>query len=241
MPSPNTSSAAVRSTLRRILTNCFMHSWDSPTRLGESSVIFENGWRGPVLTTRNSTSPNFNCSRTSKPVPKALDERIATRPERLSMKMKTQSGTMPTPTTISEALYDTVIRHEFIRMGEFAEMLTHSATVNHGGRLWKEGERVWANPCYYGRSIGSALVGKTPAAVDVTCDTVSTEMTFREIEPVDNIPALHVMAAVDDGDELVVVVVNRASREETTELTIDVGGVGAAPERNLTSLSGKSM
>jgi alpha-N-arabinofuranosidase len=60
---------------------------------------------------------------------------------------------MPTPTTISEALYDAVIRHEFVRMNGFIEMLTHSTVVNHGGGLQKRGERVWADPCHYGRSM----------------------------------------------------------------------------------------
>ncbi|ESP89749.1 alpha-L-arabinofuranosidase C-terminal domain-containing protein [Candidatus Halobonum tyrrellensis] len=148
--------------------------------------------------------------------------------------------TMPTPTTISEALYDAVVRHTFIRMGGFVEMLTHSATVNHGGGLWKEGERVWANPCHYGRSIGSELAGKTPLGVEVTCDTIGTETTFREIDPVDSVPALDAMAAVGD-DELAVVVVNRASRTESTDLAVDLGAFDTGSEGTVTVLSGESM
>jgi alpha-N-arabinofuranosidase len=149
--------------------------------------------------------------------------------------------TMPTPTTISEALYDATIRHECIRLGEFVEMLTHSATVNHGGGLWKQGERVWANPCHYGRSMGSAQAGGTPVGVEVACDTVSTETAFREIDPIDGASALDVMATVsDDESELVAMLVNRTA-DETLSVSLDVDGFDAAGEAAVTTLSGETM
>lgn len=51
-------------------------------------------------------------------------------------------ATMPTPATIAEALYHATIVHECIRLGDFVAMLTHSATVNHGGGRRKRRERV---------------------------------------------------------------------------------------------------
>lgn len=150
--------------------------------------------------------------------------------------------TMPTPETISEPLYNACIRHELIRMGEFPEMLTHSATVNHGGGLWKEGERVWANPCHYGRSMGTAQAGDTPVAVSVESDTISTETTFREIDPVDEVPAIDVMATCDDeDDELTTVVVNRTSRDESIDVSMALEGFDAAGEATLTTLGGETM
>lgn len=53
------------------------------------------------------------------------------------------------PGTQAEALYDTLIYHAAARLQPFVELMTHSATVNHGGGLRKERERVYANPCYY--------------------------------------------------------------------------------------------
>jgi alpha-L-arabinofuranosidase len=53
------------------------------------------------------------------------------------------------PSTLGEALYDTLIFHAAARLQPFVELVTHSATVNHGGGLRKERERVYANPCYY--------------------------------------------------------------------------------------------
>ena len=150
--------------------------------------------------------------------------------------------TMPTPTTISEALYNAVVRHEFIRLDGFVEMLTHSATVNHGGGLWKQGERVWANPCHYGRSMGTALAKKTPVGVEVSCTTITTETTFREIEPVESVPAIDVMAAVDDTEsELTLVIVNRASTDETVALSVDIGSFDSDDEAAVTTLSGETM
>ena len=151
------------------------------------------------------------------------------------------ADTMPTPTTISEALYDATIRHECIRMGDFVEMLTHSATVNHGGGLWKQGERVWANPCHYGRSIGATQAGGTPVRVDVACDTISTQTVFREIDPIDGVPALDAMATVSgDGSELVVMLVNRTT-DERLSVSLDVEEFDAASEAEVTTLSGETM
>jgi alpha-N-arabinofuranosidase len=147
--------------------------------------------------------------------------------------------TMPTSTTISEALYDATIRHALIRLGEFAELLTHSATVNHGGGLWKEGEHVWANPCHYGRSMATAQAGGTPVAVEVACDSIATGTTFREIDPVD-VLAVDAMVTVD-GNELTVVLVNRTSRSEPISTTPELEAFDAADEATVTALGGEAM
>ncbi|QLH78433.1 alpha-N-arabinofuranosidase [Halosimplex rubrum] len=147
--------------------------------------------------------------------------------------------TMPTPTTISEAIYNACMRHDLIRLGEFAELLTHSATVNHGGGLQKEGERVWADPCHYGRSIGTVQAGATPVTVELECDSIITETSFREIDPVD-VPSIDAMATVDDGT-LSVVVVNRASRGEPVSIALDFDGFEPANEATLTTLGSDAL
>ncbi|WP_247004510.1 alpha-L-arabinofuranosidase C-terminal domain-containing protein [Halosolutus gelatinilyticus] len=149
--------------------------------------------------------------------------------------------TMPTPATISEAVYDATIRHEFLRMGEFVELLTHSATVNHGGGLWKDGERVWANPCHYGRSMTAGLAGGEPARVELECDTISTENAFREIAPFDGVPAVDAFASVHEDGELVVVLANRRSADEPISVTLEVDAFDAAGEAAVETLSGETM
>jgi alpha-N-arabinofuranosidase len=148
--------------------------------------------------------------------------------------------TMPTPETISEAVYNATIRHEFLRMGGFVELLTHSATVNHGGGLWKEGERIWANPCHYGRSMTADLAGGEPARVELECDTISTENTFREIDPFEGVPAVDAFASVHDND-LVVVLANRRSADEPISVTLDVESYVAAGEADVETLEGETM
>jgi alpha-N-arabinofuranosidase len=149
--------------------------------------------------------------------------------------------TMPTPETISEAVYNATIRHEFLRMGGFVELLTHSATVNHGGGLWKDGEHVWANPCHYGRSITADLAGGQPARVELECDTISTETTFREIDPFDGVPAVDAFASVHDDGDLVVVLANRRSADEPISVTLEVDAFDAADTAAVETLSGETM
>ncbi|QLH78450.1 alpha-N-arabinofuranosidase [Halosimplex rubrum] len=150
--------------------------------------------------------------------------------------------TMPTPQTISEALYDATIIHECIRTGGLVEMITHSATVNHGGGLQKERERVWADPCYYGHAMGAPLWGGTPVGVELECATISTEYTFREIDPVEDVPALDVMAVLSpDESSLTLMIVNCASRGEPVSLSVDTGAFNAAAEVDRVTLSAETM
>ncbi|WP_436927550.1 alpha-L-arabinofuranosidase C-terminal domain-containing protein [Halosimplex amylolyticum] len=143
--------------------------------------------------------------------------------------------TMPTPLTISEVLYDACIRNEMIRTGGFARMLTHSASVNHGGGLRKAGERVWADPCHYGRTLMAAFAGDTPIGVEVACDTISTGQSFREIARVEDVPAVDAMAAEGE-DALRIVLVNRTTHEKAIDVTVDLGEYDAGDEAELATL-----
>ena len=55
---------------------------------------------------------------------------------------KLSPETLPRPDTVAELLYRATIVNTCIRLNGFVEMLTHSATVNHGDGLRKGGERV---------------------------------------------------------------------------------------------------
>jgi len=74
---------------------------------------------------------------------------------------------MVNPATMAEAIYNTLFGHLAVRMTPFIEMITHSATVNHGGGLRKERERVYANPCHHAHTMFSAFNGATPVAVEL--------------------------------------------------------------------------
>ncbi|MFH1569212.1 MAG: alpha-N-arabinofuranosidase, partial [Gemmatimonadota bacterium] len=88
---------------------------------------------------------------------------------------------VPTPDTQAEALSLALIVHACIRLGDFVELLTHSAAVNHGGGLRKQRERVWANPVHWAHALTGALGGGTPVAVELGCGTYSTTGTYGHI------------------------------------------------------------
>ena len=92
---------------------------------------------------------------------------------------------VPAAHTISEALYATLFIHECIRLGNLVEMITHTATVNHGGGLRKARERVWANPVHYAHMMGADLIGGTPIGVNLSCGIFSTRHMFGHLPIVD--------------------------------------------------------
>ncbi len=152
--------------------------------------------------------------------------------------------TMPSQATISEALYTTTIIHECIRLGEFSEMVTHSATVNHGAGLNKRQERVWADPCHYAHAMGIALAGGNPVKVRLACGTFSTKTEFRKsrLPAVNNIPVLDVVGVLEvGGQSLIVMLVHRCATCGPIALSIELGDFSAAPLADVLTLAGESM
>ncbi len=127
-------------------------------------------------------------------------------------------ATMPTPSTLSEALYTASVVNHCIRMGTDVELLTHSAAVNHGGGLRKEKERVFPDPVYHSQKMGIALAGGTPLGVEVACDTFSTNLTCGEIRPVKEALAIDAMAVEGDNALYVMLVVRPTDGPETITL-----------------------
>ena len=139
---------------------------------------------------------------------------------------------MPTPSTIAEALYDAVFIHACIRTGGAIEMVTHSATVNHGGGLRKTRERVWPNPAHYGHVMGIELAGCRPVPVQLACGTVSTAGPTGNLPSVQAMPVLDAMAAIrPDGSALYLMLVHRSASAGPIELTIDLAGFAPAGAR----------
>jgi alpha-N-arabinofuranosidase len=151
-----------------------------------------------------------------------------------------RSLAFPTKKTISEALYHATVVHECVRMGEFPEAITHSAAVNHGGGLRKERESVWADPCYYGRTVATELAEGCPVAIDVECGMISTDRSFGQIDPVDGVPALDAVAVVDGG-ELVVSLVHRSSEAGPIDVALDLAQTPAADVAERVELSADTM
>ena len=90
--------------------------------------------------------------------------------------------TLVNPGTLGEALYDVLIYHTAIRLAPFVSLVTHSATVNHGGGLRKENERVYANPCHYAQAAFAAFADATPVEVTLTADRESAPRVLPELK-----------------------------------------------------------
>jgi alpha-N-arabinofuranosidase len=149
---------------------------------------------------------------------------------------------MPTPATISEALYLMTLIHAFIRMQGTVEMLTHSATVNHGGGLRKTRERVWANPVHYAHQMAAALSGGTPLKVRVACGTFSTTHSFGTIPAHKAIPVLDTMAVLsEDHSRLIVSLVNRSAEDEPVNVVIVPDNLQVDPNVHMVTLAGEAM
>jgi alpha-N-arabinofuranosidase len=85
------------------------------------------------------------------------------------------------PATHAEALYDVLIYHAAVRLAPFVEMVTHSATVNHGGGLRKTRERVFANPCYYAQTMFAALAEAVPVRTELTCSSAKAPLVLADL------------------------------------------------------------
>jgi alpha-N-arabinofuranosidase len=162
-------------------------------------------------------------------------------PEGQGEEQKLRPETLPKPATISEALYLFTLLHAFIRMEGAVALLTHSATVNHGGGLRKAHERAWANPVHYAHEMAGAMAGGTPVRVAVACETYDTTQFFGQIPPLQAVPVLDAGAVLSQsGDRLIVTLVNR-SAEGPVEVRVVVEDAAVGAEAELICLSGETM
>jgi len=88
------------------------------------------------------------------------------------------------PPTHAEGLYDVLIYHAAVRLAPFVEMVTHSATVNHGGGLRKTHERVFANPCHYAQSMFAAFAETVPVKTEMVCPELKAPLVLPELRNV---------------------------------------------------------
>ncbi len=90
--------------------------------------------------------------------------------------------TLVSPATQAEALYDVLIYHASVRLAPFVEMVTHSATVNHGGGLRKTNERVYANPCHYAQAMFAAFADAAPVKIELTSSTQTAPLVLPDLK-----------------------------------------------------------
>ena len=146
---------------------------------------------------------------------------------------------LPRPDTIAEALSLALIINTCIRLGDFVQMVTHSATVNHGGGLRKERERVYANPVHYAHALGAALAGGTPIAVHLACETFATQHAFAHIPPQTDVPVVDALAVITETADLVLWLVHRSATCGPVDLAIKLADFHGRAYADVVTLAGE--
>jgi alpha-N-arabinofuranosidase len=144
------------------------------------------------------------------------------------------------PGTLAEALYDTLIYHGAVRLQPFVELITHSATVNHGGGLRKERERVYANPCHYANLLFANFAGAKPVKLELAAPAEQAPKILPDIKSAGDASSFSVIDAIaarTTNGELLVSIVHRGTRR-TMPLAIRFSGFSAASTAQVTTLSG---
>lgn len=144
---------------------------------------------------------------------------------------------LPTPATITEAVYDVLIYHAAVRLSPFMELITHSAIVNHGGGLRKEHERVFANPCFYAQTCFSAFANALPVAVEIVSSTHTLPPVIPDLQKIATEAAcsdIDALAAIDANHDLLISIVNRAVKP--IHLTTELKGFNPAGDAQVWTL-----
>ncbi len=143
------------------------------------------------------------------------------------------------PATQAEAMYDILIYHTAVRLAPFVEMVTHSATVNHGGGLRKNRERVYANPCHYAQAMFAALADTVPVETELTCSTARAPRVLPDLRNVTEnwtYKTLDALATRASDGSLWISIVHKGT-EEPVELEITLKDFEPAPDAEVRTLA----
>ena len=141
--------------------------------------------------------------------------------------------------TLTEGLYDVLIYHAAIRLAPFVEMVTHSATVNHGGGLRKERERVYAQPCHYAQAMFADFADATPVSVELKSPSEQAPLVLPDLKRVTSqltYNSVDALAALTAEGKLLISVIHRGT-SGPIRLAINIEGFDAARQAELLTLS----
>lgn len=143
------------------------------------------------------------------------------------------------PATQGEALYDVLIYHAAVRLAPFVTMVTHSATVNHGGGLRKSRERVYANPCHYAQAMFASLAEAIPLETELTCPTENAPLVLPELRNAVKAwshKAVDAMAAQAADGSLLLSLVHKGA-EKSIDLQVTLDGFKPAGKAEIRTLA----
>jgi alpha-N-arabinofuranosidase len=146
---------------------------------------------------------------------------------------------LPSQATITEAIYNVLLYHACVRLAPFVTMVTHSATVNHGGGLRKDRERVWANPCHYAQAMFAAFSEAHPVALEIESVVERAPMVLPDLKNAAkeaSFSAIDALAAVAPDGSLLLSIVHRGTSGEVN-LSVEMPDFRAAHSAELRTLS----
>jgi len=130
------------------------------------------------------------------------------------LQLFTRHPNLPNNKSLTEALFYSGIVNTSICLGNFVELITHSALVNHGGGLKKEREVVYADPVYYARKIYATQPGKYPVKLKIETPMFNTK-ELPELPAVKDVPYIDAVSLLsEDGNTLSIIVSNRHPNKE---------------------------
>jgi alpha-N-arabinofuranosidase len=143
------------------------------------------------------------------------------------------------PGTQAEALYDVLIYHTSVRLAPFVEMVTHSATVNHGGGLRKRRERVYANPCHYAQAMFAAFAEAIPVRTELSCSTKKAPLVLPDLKNVTyswSYKSVDALAAIASDGSLLISIVHKGT-DNPVDLDLTLEGFESAKKVDIQTLS----
>jgi alpha-N-arabinofuranosidase len=93
-------------------------------------------------------------------------------------------------------------------------MVTHSATVNHGGGLRKDRERVFANPCHYAQAMFAAFADAVPVKIELRSQTQTAPLVLPDLKNVTSncsYKTIDALAAKSQDGNLLISLVHRGT------------------------------
>jgi alpha-N-arabinofuranosidase len=142
--------------------------------------------------------------------------------------------------TLTEGIYNVLIYHAAIRLSPFINMVTHSATVNHGGGLRKQRERVYAQPCHYAQAMFADFANATPVDMELKSPVEQAPLVMPDLKRVTSQCAynsIDALAAVTNEGELLISIIHRGT-SKPIQLAIIIEGFDTPRRARLRTLSG---
>lgn len=155
------------------------------------------------------------------------------------MQIFTASPKLPSNKSIAEALWLASILNTCIRQGDFVELLTHSALLNHGGSLRKDRGLVFADPVWWTTDFYASQPGVIPTVARTKSpifDSAGEHIYARE-----NIPYVDAVGLLNpDRTEWNIFVVNRDATN-AYRTTIKLNSFVAAETVEVRTLTAKDL